>query len=229
MRRRRVSDNALLPLLAGLASVALAWWVCSAVIPGGFVPAPGPSLARFLSLVPGPLAVHAAASLARVAAALALALVSAVPAGMAIGRSPRVDRLLAPVIYVLYPVPKIALLPVLMLLFGLGDSSKVLLVFLVLFFQVLVSVRDASREVPAPFVLSLRSLGGNRWHAVRFVLVPSLVPALLSSLRIGGSLFVYEIRDPAHDERLNTWICMSRHEKAATLHLDRQGITVVLS
>jgi NitT/TauT family transport system permease protein len=180
---RRLSR--LLAFAGGLALLGLAWWACSALLPGGFVPAPGPSLARFFFLLPGPLAAHAAASLGRVAAALVLSLLAAVPAGMAIGRSRRLDRLLSPVLYLLYPVPKIALLPVLMLLFGLGDSSKVLIVFLVLFFQVLVSVRDAAREVPAQFLVSLRSLGGTRRQAVRYVLLPSLVPALLSSLRIG--------------------------------------------
>ena len=149
------------------------------------MPAPGPVLRRLLVLLGGPLALHAAASLARIGVALALSLVTAVPAGLAVGRNRVADRLLAPVIYVLYPVPKIALLPVLMLIFGLGDPSKVLIVFLVLFFQVLVSVRDAAREVPAPFLVSLRSLGGTRWQSVRYVLLPALVPALLSSLRIG--------------------------------------------
>jgi NitT/TauT family transport system permease protein len=114
-----------------------------------------------------------------------LTLLTAVPAGVAIGRWKSLDRILSPVLYVLYPVPKIALLPVLMLLFGLGDSSKVVIVFLVLFFQVLVSVRDAAREVPLPFLISLRSLGGTRWHALRYVLAPALMPALLSSLRVG--------------------------------------------
>jgi NitT/TauT family transport system permease protein len=169
----------------GVGLIGLAWWTCARLLPGGIVPSPGPSLARFFVLLPGPLAVHAAASLGRVAAALVLSLLTAVPVGMAIGRSRTLDRLLSPVLYLLYPIPKIALLPVVMLLFGLGDSSKVLIVFLVLFFQVLVSVRDAAREVPPQYLVSLRSLGGTRRHAVAFVLLPSLVPALLSSLRIG--------------------------------------------
>ena len=170
-------------LIAG--KVGAAWWVCSRLVPAGFIPAPLPVLARFKELLPGALAGHTAASLGRVAAALVLSLLTAVPAGMAIGRSRTAERLLAPVIYILYPVPKINLLPVLMLLFGLEDSSKVLIVFLVLFFQVLVSVRDASRGVPEQYPLSLRSLGGTSRQAARYVLVPSLVPALLSSLRVG--------------------------------------------
>ncbi len=174
-----------LAFCAGLAGLLVAWWALAVLVPGGFIPSPGPVILRFLVIFPGALAAHSAASLGRVAAALALALLTAVPAGMAIGRSPVLGRVSAPILYVLYPVPKIALLPVLMLLFGLGDSSKVLIVYLVLFFQVLVTVRDAAREVAPQFLLSLRSLGGTRRHAVRHVLIPALLPPLLSSLRIG--------------------------------------------
>ncbi len=170
---------------AGLAGLAVLWWALAVLVPGGFIPGPDTVVLRFLVLFPRALAAHSAASLGRVAAALALSLLTAVPAGIAIGRSPVLGRLLSPILYVLYPVPKIALLPVLLLLFGLGDPSKVLIVYLVLFFQVLVSVRDAAREVPPQFLLSLRSLGGTRRDAARYVLIPALVPPLLSSLRVG--------------------------------------------
>ena len=175
----------LLGFAGGMAGLAALWWALALLVPGGFVPGPGVVMIRFLVLLPGALASHAAASLARVAAAVVLTLLTAVPAGVAIGRWKALDRILSPVLYVLYPVPKIALLPVLMLLFGLGDSTKVVIVFLVLFFQVLVAVRDAAREVPLPFLISIRSLGGTRRHALRYVLAPALMPALLSSLRVG--------------------------------------------
>ena len=87
--------------------------------------------------------------------------------------------------YVLYPVPKIALLPVVMLLFGLGNLSKAVVVYLVLFFQVLLSSRDGAREIPSPYILSLRSLGANRWQTLRYGIWPALLPGLLSSLRVG--------------------------------------------
>jgi NitT/TauT family transport system permease protein len=179
------AGNKFLGPLVGIAGLFALWWALAALVPGGFIPAPDAVILRFMVLFPRALAAHAAASFARVAAALALSLLSAVPAGIALGRNPAIGRLLAPVIYVLYPVPKIALLPVLMLLFGLGDTSKVVVVYLVLFFQILVVVRDAAREVPQQYLLSLRSLGGTGRHAARYVLVPALIPPLLSSLRVG--------------------------------------------
>ena len=179
MRRRNFEG------LLGVAALLILWESLSLAIPGGFIPGPAAVGARFLVLLPHTLWRHLLASLGRIMAALAAALLIAVPAGMALGRLPTLDRMFSPVAYLLYPVPKIALLPVIMLLCGLGNMSKVLIVFLVLFFQVLVATRDAARGVPAPYLLSLRSLGAHRAQIFRFLLWPALLPALLSSLRVG--------------------------------------------
>jgi NitT/TauT family transport system permease protein len=174
-----------LPALLGIAGLVVTWEVLALAIPGGFIPAPLVVMARFFVLLPRSLWLHLCASLARIAVALAASLLVAVPAGVAIGRIRMLDRIFSPVAYLLYPVPKIALLPVIMLLFGLGNLSKAVIVFLVLFFQVLVATRDAARGVPAPYLLSLRSLGASRMQTFRFLLWPALLPSLLSSLRIG--------------------------------------------
>jgi NitT/TauT family transport system permease protein len=174
-----------LAALAGLAALAALWWALSRIVPGGFIPAPDVVVLRLISLAGRGLATHAVTSLARIAAALAIALATAIPAGLALGRSGRFDRALSPLVYLLYPVPKIALLPVVMLLFGIGNGARVAIVALVLFFQVLVSTRDAARALPAAYLVSLRSLGASRTQMLRFVLLPALLPSLFSSLRIG--------------------------------------------
>jgi NitT/TauT family transport system permease protein len=174
--------------LAGIAvalSLLPAWWLLSVATGGVVVPGPWPVLLRFVELAPRLLGLHALSSLARIAAGLALALLTAVPLGLVMGRSRAVGRALSPATYLLYPVPKIALLPVVMLLFGLADASKVSIVFLVLFFQVLVSVRDAARDIPGQYFVSLRSLGANRWQTARFVTWPAVLPQVLSALRVG--------------------------------------------
>lgn len=171
--------------LVGVAATLLLWEAISLAVPAGFVPDPLAVCARFLVLLPRSLWRHILASLARIGAALAAALLLAVPAGMALGRIRLLDRMFSASAYLLYPVPKIALLPVIMLLFGLGNVSKALIVFLVLFFQVLIAVRDAARGVAEPYLLSLRSLGARRTQVFRWLLWPALLPALLSSLRIG--------------------------------------------
>jgi NitT/TauT family transport system permease protein len=83
-------------------------------------------------------------------------------------------------------VPKIALLPVVILLFGIGNVAKVLLVCLVLFFQILVAVRDGARAVESGYLLAIRSLGARPFHVFRYVIWPALLPRLLTALRIGS-------------------------------------------
>jgi len=79
--------------------------------------------------------VHFAISTYRIGMSLGLAFVTAVPLGLALGSSRRADRVAAPFIYLSYPIPKIVFLPLVLLLFGLGDLSKIVLVAMIVFFQ----------------------------------------------------------------------------------------------
>jgi NitT/TauT family transport system permease protein len=169
----------------GIALAIGAWWLAAEIVPSGIVPGPVAVIVRFTQLMGSGLALHAGASLARIGMALALSLATAVPVGICMGRSTRWDRLFSPLVYLLFPVPKIALLPIVMLLLGIGNSARVAIVTLVLFFQLLVSTRDAARAVPEPLLLSLRSLGAGRGQALRWVILPWLLPSLLSALRVG--------------------------------------------
>jgi NitT/TauT family transport system permease protein len=168
---------------AALALVA-AWWGASLALDAPFVPSPTAVAARLAALGGGPLWRHLGASLARVLAAVAAAGATAVPLGIAAGRRRGLDRLVTPFAYLLAPVPKIALLPVIMLLAGLGEASRVLVVFLVLFFQLLVAARDGARSVSEDYYLSLASLGARARHQLRWVTLPAVLPALFTALRI---------------------------------------------
>jgi NitT/TauT family transport system permease protein len=118
--------------------------------------------------------------------ALLVSFAVALPIGAAMGRVRSLDRIFAPAVYLLYPVPKIALLPVLLLLFGLNDMARVMVVVLVLVFQMLVAVRDAVRSVQPQYIQSARSLGARGLGIFRSVLWPSLLPRLLSVVRVGS-------------------------------------------
>jgi NitT/TauT family transport system permease protein len=84
-------------------------------------------------------------------------------------------------------VPKIALLPVILLLFGIGEVARVALLVIVLYFQMLVSVRDGARSIAEEYIVSASSLGAGRIGVLRFVIWPSLLPNLLTALRIGSA------------------------------------------
>jgi NitT/TauT family transport system permease protein len=169
-----------------VAIVLLAWQAAAVALRHPALPPPAAVLGRFGDLLAADLWRHALASLARVVAALAASFVPALPLGVALGRVRRLDAVFSPAVYLLYPVPKIALLPVVLLLFGLGNVAKVVVVSLVLFFQMLVAVRDAVRAVDPRFLLSIRSLGARPAQVFRYVLWPSLLPSLLAALRVGS-------------------------------------------
>jgi NitT/TauT family transport system permease protein len=127
---------------------------------------------------------HLLISTYRVLISLALALVTAAPIGMLLGSNSKIDRIFAPMIYLLYPIPKIVLLPILLVIVGIGDLSKVLLITLIVFFQILVTTRDAAREINPALVVSMRTLGARRIDIYRHVIVPACLPKILSSLRV---------------------------------------------
>ena len=112
----------------------------------------------------------------RVLAAIVISMPVAVPAGLGFGQIRRLNRFFSPLIYIVYPVPKIVFLPVILILFGSGDASKVLLVGLILFFQMLVVVRDQAAHLRPELIASVRSMGAGRRALFRFVYLPACRP-----------------------------------------------------
>ena len=165
-----------------LAVVAL-WWLLSVAIGSPALPAPPAALATLAACI-GDIAPAFGCSFARIVLSLALGTLLGAPLGLLVGRSERADRVLGPVLSVLYPVPKIVFLPVLFVLFGLGGQAKVILIAIAVFFQMAVTMRDAAKQVPAGAVLSLRSLGASSLDVLREAVVPASLPALFSALRV---------------------------------------------
>jgi NitT/TauT family transport system permease protein len=130
------------------------------------------------------------ASSLRILAALILSFIAAVPLGLFLGTSPRADRLARPLIYLTYPVPKIVFLPLVLLVFGLGDVGKIAMLSIILFFQLLITTRDAARGVSRSARYSLYSLGGTRRHLFIHVIWPSCLPAVFTALRIATGTVV---------------------------------------
>jgi len=140
---------------------------------------------------------HFLASLWRVLASTALAIALAAPAGLILGQSRSLDRIFAPVIYLLYPVPKVVLVPVVLLFLGIGDLPKIVIIFLILFFQILVLVRDQAAALRPELIQSVRSLGAGRRALFRFVYLPASLPAILTALRqsIGTAVAVLYVAE----------------------------------
>jgi ABC-type nitrate/sulfonate/bicarbonate transport system permease component len=182
MRKRDV-------LVAALALVVF-WQVTALLVNRPILPTPLVVAQVFVHELSHGLVGHFLASLWRVVASMALAVVLAVPAGLAIGQSKTLDRIFSPIIYLLYPIPKVVLVPIILVFLGVGDLAKITIIFLILFFQIVVLVRDQAANLPPQLILSLHSLGAGRRALFRFVYLPASLPAILTALRQSVGLAV---------------------------------------
>jgi ABC-type nitrate/sulfonate/bicarbonate transport system permease component len=162
----------------------LGWAITAALVNSPALPGPAIAIKTFVERW-SEIWPHIVVSLGRVLAAMVIGTGLAVPLGLWLGRSPRADAVAAPIISVLYPIPKVVFLPVLLILLGLGHAPKIVLIALIVFFQILVTARDGARAVPEPSVLSVRSLGASRFDVYRHVVVPAALPDIFTALRIG--------------------------------------------
>ena len=168
----------------GIFLCLILWAVTAQILQMPVIPSPEQVLLRLMQKFPDTIAVHAGYSLLRIVLGLVVAVAVGYPVGVLMGYFPRVNHLLAPILYLTYPVPKIALLPVVMLLFGVGETSKMLLVFLIIVFQVIVAVRDAVAAIPPETYAPLRVLGATFAQIVRHIIVPASLPKFITAVRV---------------------------------------------
>jgi len=162
------------------------WYALAATFKLQALPSPVIVFADFFRLLPGELSRHFAISLYRVLVSTALGMVLALPIGLVLGREERLDRFFAPLIFILYPIPKVVFLPVFLFLLGIGDVSKIVLITVIVFFQILVTTRDAAREIPNQSIMSMQSLGATKWQIYRHVIYPASLPKTFTAIRIAS-------------------------------------------
>ena len=170
-------------MLLAVIVLVVFWQVAAMLLNKPILPYPW-DVARALVVELGKdLPEHFLASLWRVVASTLLSIALAAPAGLILGQSRRLNNLFAPLIYLLYPIPKVVFVPVILLLLGVGDLAKIIIIFLILFFQVLVLVRDQAAALRPELIQSVRSLGAGRRALFRYVYLPASLPAILTALR----------------------------------------------
>ena len=168
----------------GALTTLIIWQLLAWVIDRPVFPDTWSVLAVFCQNIFGPLGCHLLISAWRVTAAILLSVVTAAPLGLGLGQIRALDRLFAPLIYIVHPIPKIVFLPVILVLFGSGNASKIFMISLILFFQILVVVRDAAADLRPELILSVRSIGAGRRALYRYVYLPAAIPAVLTALRV---------------------------------------------
>jgi NitT/TauT family transport system permease protein len=177
--------------------LVIVWQIAALIVNRPILPAPLEVFVVFFKELQNGLLLHFGYSLWRVFAGMALSVAAAASAGLAIGGSKRLDRIFSPVIYLLYPIPKVVLVPIVFLFLGIGDAAKIAIIFLILFFQIVVLVRDQAAGIPPQLLQSLRSLGAGRRALFRFVYLPASLPAILTALRqsIGTAVAVLYVTE----------------------------------
>ena len=148
-----------------------------------------PSLSKVLAAgwrltISGELFTHGINSLYRTGAGLALAVAFGSVVGILMGWSRIADVLVGPLIRMLYPLPKSALIPMMALWLGFGDGSKIVLIFLGCTLPVTISAYNGARSADTTLIWSARALGSSRLRTLFDVVVPSALPELLSGIRI---------------------------------------------
>lgn len=177
-------------LLGGAVLLLLLWEGAALVASSSLLPSPMEVFRAFFLSLPKELGWHTLVSCWRIGVSMALATALGAPLGLVLGQNRQLNALSAPLIYITYPVPKIALLPIILLFLGIGDLSKIFLITLILFFQVLVMVRDASHNLRPELIHSVLSLGARRWQLMRHVYLPACLPACITALRVNTSIAI---------------------------------------
>lgn len=183
--------NAILRYGLVILVVGVLWKLTAMALGGVILPNPEDALAAlFRAMTTQIFWEHFGVSLYRSVTAMALAWIVAFPLGLVMGSVKRVDDILAPFVFLTYPVPKIVLLPVFLLLLGLGDTSKIAMIALILGYQILVTTRDGVRSIHPKYFDSVRSLGGSNMDVLREVLLPAALPHGFTALRLGTGVSV---------------------------------------
>lgn len=160
------------------------WYIFSLIMNSRILPKPQEIYTNLPNLLKNDFYTHICASLYRVGIGLLIAFIIGISIGLIMGYSDKANRLLNPLIYFTYPIPKMALLPISMTLFGLGDGSKIIMIVLITVFQIIVSVRDSVINVSKENYTMLLSLGANKLELFYHVTLPSILPDILTNFRL---------------------------------------------
>lgn len=183
-------------LLAAM-GLLVVWQIAAMIVNLPILPTPLKVGGVFIQELQNGLVNHFVYSLWRVFVGMALSVLLAVPVGLAIGGSKSLNRIFSPLIYLLYPIPKVVFVPVVILFLGISEMAKITILFLILFFQIVVLVRDQAAGLSPQLIQSLNSLGAGRRALFWFVYLPASLPAILTALRqsIGTAVAVLYITE----------------------------------
>ena len=175
--------------LGAVLVVLAAWQLLSLRGLPDFVLSPLDIVKHFVAALGTPeLYRDAAASLARALPGFAVGTVLGIGLGLAAGIARSFDEMLSPLVFLTYPVPKIVMLPVFMLWFGIGDLSKVLIIALACFYPAFINAYYGARATRRILVWSARNMGASEAEIFRRVVLPGALPQIFAGMRVALAL-----------------------------------------
>lgn len=169
--------------LYGLLLFNILWYIIAKILNNPVLIDPAATYVNMFGIMPN-MWIHLAASLERILLGLIISIVFGVATGIVMARSKKLNSILSPLVYFTYPIPKLALLPIVMLLAGIGEISKITMIVLILVFQVIISTRDAVNNIPKENYNVLISLGASQTQIFKKIIFPAILPDLFTTLRI---------------------------------------------
>jgi len=192
-RKKSPAGTKWLSAIITVATFLLLWQLIVSVfdMPAFILPAPAQVARRFLrALSDGTLFRHTAATLYEILLGLFAGILAAIVLGYSLSRSALLQNILQPFLVASQAIPTVAIAPLLVIWFGPGILSKVLICALIVFFPVLVNTIVGFRSVPDNLRDLMRSMHASRWQTLRLLELPAALPVLLGGLRIGATLSV---------------------------------------
>lgn len=182
--------------ILGFLSFLILWEIMHLLLRTHTVPSPWETIVYSISRM-DKLAVHSLASLLRIFIGIGISMIIGIPIGVYLGVSQKLGYLFSPFLYFIYPIPKVAFLPIFMLLFGLGNASKIILIIWIIIFQIILSVRDGIAQIPKLQYRIMDSFQASTLQKYRYLIIPAIIPQIFSGLRISigislASLFYAE-------------------------------------
>ena len=177
--------------LAAVAVLLVVWEgvARAGIFPKVFLPAPSSVAAELWRMgLSGDLWRNVQPSLARILGGFAIGAGAGVALGTLAAVSLRADAVIDPLVALAYPIPKIALLPLIVLWLGIGEASKVAVIAVGAFFPVFISTVTGLRGASPSLMRAAKSLGATRWQIIQKVMIPSALPVLFAGLRLAAGM-----------------------------------------
>ncbi|MFC6464739.1 ABC transporter permease [Marinilactibacillus sp. GCM10026970] len=179
---KRFHKSFLSSLFLGILSYLLVWYFLYLGARNHAIPDPFTILLNMWE-IRSELLWHTCASSLRILTALFFSMVIGVPAGILLNLYPKINQVFSPLLYFLYPLPKVAFLPIFMLFWGLGNFSKIMLLFSIIVLQVIIMVRDGANRIPENYHKTMTNFHSTSWQRICYLILPAIFPHILVSLR----------------------------------------------